>query len=111
MSAVTTQAAQSQTQPQAASGVSTWLNRVFVVVVLVAIPLLYYFGYFDAIGLNRFGIILNFLAGFMLAPELLGLKRIIKVETTLERVIIVANDFLERPISFIKRAFRQLDAT
>ncbi len=35
--------------------------------------------------LNRIGIILNFLAGFLLAPELLGTERLEKFEDSLER--------------------------
>lgn len=37
--------------------------------------------------LNRVGIILNFLAGFMLAPELIGLRRIKKFELYTERMM------------------------
>lgn len=34
--------------------------------------------------LNRIGIILNFLAGFMLAPELIGIQRLSQIETKTE---------------------------
>jgi len=37
--------------------------------------------------LNRVGIILNFLAGFLLAPELIGIDRINKAEVSLENYI------------------------
>lgn len=37
--------------------------------------------------LNRIGIILNFLAGFMLAPQLIGEERIGKLEQYLDRLI------------------------
>jgi hypothetical protein len=33
-----------------------------------------------ALWLNRIGIVLNFLAGFMLAPELIGIERIRRFE-------------------------------
>lgn len=36
--------------------------------------------------LNRIGIILNFLAGFLLAPELLGTERLKRIEDFLERL-------------------------
>src|SRR5438105_240637 len=47
--------------------------------------------------LNRAGIILNFLAGFMLAPDLIGLARLKKFEAALERVL----QFLKSVISRI----------
>ncbi len=58
------------------STIGRWLNRLFVIVVLIAIPLAYYFGYIGVAWLNRIGIILNFFAGFMVAPELFGVERI-----------------------------------
>jgi hypothetical protein len=76
MSADTTQVEPIQSKPQKTSAVSSWLNRVFVVVVLVAIPLLYYFGYISNDWLNRIGIILNFCAGFLVAPEIIGTTRL-----------------------------------
>jgi hypothetical protein len=81
-----TQAAPTQTQPQRASAVSVWLNRVFVVVILVAIPLLYWFGYIGVVWLNRIGIILNFCAGFMVAPELIGVSRLRKLEKRIKTI-------------------------
>ena len=56
--------------------IGTWLRQFFVVSVILAIPVGYYLGYIGVIGLNRIGIILNFCAGFMLAPELIGQKRL-----------------------------------
>lgn len=55
--------------------------------------------------LNRIGIILNFLAGFMVAPELIGLERINKFEQYIEDRIELTkssiNRFLsENPLSF-----------
>jgi hypothetical protein len=68
------------------SRASRWVNRVFVVVVLLALPLAYYFGYMGKDWLNRLGIILNFCAGFMVAPELLGVARLDKGEKYLEYI-------------------------
>jgi hypothetical protein len=86
------------------SRVSRWFNRVSILVILVVIPLLYYFGYISVVWLNRIGIILNFCAGFMLAPELIGAKRLQRMELLMENVmfsiIAVANkykDIIERP--------------
>lgn len=69
------------------SRIGTWLTQLFVITVLIAIPLLYYFGYIGVTWLNRLGIILNFCAGFLLAPELLGLKRIISLENQIETIL------------------------
>ncbi len=41
----------------------------------------------DNAWLNRIGIILNFLAGFLIAPELIGIERIRRLEALLERRI------------------------
>jgi|GEM_PF-6740948 len=38
----------------------------------------------DFVLINRIGIVLNFLAGFMLAPELLGVERLRKAENSIE---------------------------
>jgi hypothetical protein len=54
------------------SQIGRWLNRLFVIAVFVAIPSTYYFGYIGIVSLNRIGIILNFCAGFLIAPELIG---------------------------------------
>jgi len=69
---------------QKSGAVSWWINRVLVVVVLIAIPLLYYFGYISAVWLNRIGIILNFCAGFLVAPELIGSERLSRGRMILE---------------------------
>jgi hypothetical protein len=39
----------------------------------------------ESVLLNQVGIVLNFLAGFMLAPELLGLERLRRIETYIEK--------------------------
>jgi len=50
---------------------------------------------FDETWLNRLGIILNFLAGFMLAPELIGIERLKKIELFLERVLLHVKSTLD----------------
>ena len=46
--------------------------------------------------LNRVGIILNFLAGFLLAPELIGIERIKKYEKEIKtKINILENNFRE----------------
>jgi hypothetical protein len=90
MSVTTPQAnqeAQQTTITPASSKASTWINRVLIVVVLVAIPVLYYFGYIGVVWLNRIGIILNFCAGFMVAPELLGVSRLHRIEVFIKQVL------------------------
>lgn len=60
--------------------------------------------------LNRIGIILNFLAGFMLAPELLGVERIRKTEDFLEKIVsrtLIFSDILI--INLLKQVFRLID--
>ena len=52
--------------------------------------------------LNRIGIILNFFAGFMLAPELIGLERLIIIESRLETA-------LSRLISTIEKNSKQTE--
>jgi uncharacterized membrane protein len=47
----------------------------------------------DTTLLNRVGIVLNFLAGFMLAPELLGVERLRKAEIYLEQSLGKHNQF------------------
>jgi hypothetical protein len=71
------------------------LSRLFILVILMAIPLLYRFGYIEILWLNRIGIILNFCAGFMLAPELLGTKRLLVIEAKTKH-------FLSRMKQFVK---------
>ncbi|MBI3244058.1 MAG: hypothetical protein HYZ49_17380 [Chloroflexi bacterium] len=48
----------------------------------------------DSSWLNRIGITLNFLAGFMLAPELIGLERLNRIEIGLETVFRNSQIFL-----------------
>lgn len=78
------QATQIATVNTLSSRTATLFNWLFVIVVIIAIPLAYYFGYIGVTWLNRIGIILNFCAGFMLAPELLGVNRIRKLENRIK---------------------------
>lgn len=55
---------------------------------------------------NRIGIILNFAAGFLLAPELLGLKRIEQAQTVLQKTIRKLRYFLESPRRFVRASLR-----
>jgi hypothetical protein len=41
----------------------------------------------DSEWLNRLGILLNFIAGFLLAPQLIGVARIHRIENALERAL------------------------
>jgi hypothetical protein len=50
----------------------------------------------DGEWLNRAGIILNFLAGFMLAPELLGLHRLREFEAYLEQMVTTQKSYFDR---------------
>ena len=52
--------------------------------------------------LNRLGIVFNFLAGFMLAPELLGIQRIHRLEKRLENAITKTNKALSSPLERIQ---------
>jgi hypothetical protein len=92
MSADSIWARHGQTQPQKASARGRWLSRVLFVMAFIAIALIYYSGYIDKDWLNRIGIILNFCAGFMLAPELLGTERLRNAEGYIENVFTVANE-------------------
>src|SRR5262245_46084403 len=71
----------------ATSKASAVLSRVFIIVVLTAIPLLYYFGYIGIVWLNRIGVILNFCAGFMVAPELIGNEGLRKIQLKTTRIL------------------------
>ena len=55
---------------------TTKRNRAAMVLALIAIPLLYILVHIGNEWLNRTGIILNFCAGFMLAPHLIGDERL-----------------------------------
>jgi hypothetical protein len=61
----------------------------------------------DAQLLNRIGIIFNFIAAFLIAPELIGLKRIEKLEKTLEKVLIFIKRNFDFYISDLKKDIKQ----
>lgn len=48
------------------------------------------------VGLNRLGLVVNFIAGFMIAPELVGIERLKRLEAWLERLLSSAKDRLTR---------------
>jgi hypothetical protein len=100
------EATQVATVKPTSSKVSTWVNRVFVVVVLVAIPLLYYFGYMGKEWINRIGITLNFCAGFLVSPELLFRGNIlIKSEQSLKTFMSDLQQITNRIIDHINNLF------
>jgi len=59
---------------------------------------------FDETWLNRLGIILNFLAGFMLAPELIGIERLKKIELFLKNTKL-AHDMGIRGRELVEKQF------
>ena len=69
---------------------------------LTFVAYLYWFyreGIFDAAFLNRLGILLNFFAGFLVAPELIGATGMQRVETAIKNVSVVLSgisDFLTK---------------
>lgn len=60
---------------------SIWLKLVLTAAILLVFLPLLYFGYIGTVGVNRIGIILNFCAGLMVAPELLGTRILHWIET------------------------------
>lgn len=80
---------------------SVWFNRIFFVIIILAIPFLYYFGYFDKEWINRIGIAFNFFAGFMVAPELIGDERLKRIEDYLENIFTNRKNVLERNYSSV----------
>lgn len=59
----------------------SWVALAFIVVIPFV---LYYTGYIMKDWMNRSGIILNFIAGFMVAPDLIGEKRLVQLEALVE---------------------------
>lgn len=62
----------------------------------------------NAILLNRIGIVLNFLAGFMLAPELLGIERLRRIENYMDMQGSVMKHRMDVIIVGTQRLFRLL---
>lgn len=60
----------------------------------------------DVTLINRIGIVLNFLAGFMLAPELLGVERLRKVENYIDKWALVTKHRIDVVLMGTKRMFR-----
>ena len=65
--------------------IGKWLKNLFVFLLVLALPIVYLLGYIGKDWLNRYGIILNFIAGFMVAPELIGIERLRTLEQKLEQ--------------------------
>ncbi len=51
--------------------------------------------------INRYGIILNFFAGFLLAPELLGITRLQRAENAIERTLMRSKELLSPFVSLM----------
>jgi hypothetical protein len=83
-----------QSQPQKTSTLNKWIRRIFIFIIIVALPLSYLFGYISRDWINRIGILLNFCGSFLIAPELLGPKRLKDFEVSLK-------DSFERAYIFI----------
>ena len=60
--------------------ISRWLKALYIIILIFGMPSLWFFGYISNTYINRLGIILNFLAGFMIAPELIGKTRLQSIE-------------------------------
>ncbi len=56
----------------------------------------------DFVNLNRLGILLNFAAGLMLAPELLGEERLHKSEAHLEKALLKLQEFLKQILVHVR---------
>jgi hypothetical protein len=87
--------------------ISTTINALIFVVIALTVPILSFQGVIDQEWTNRLGIILNFAAGFLIAPELLGLERLRKAETSIETIAAKFGAFLERPRFYIRQSLRQ----
>jgi hypothetical protein len=59
-------------------------------VFILVLPSLYSLGFISQQDINRIGIVLNFIAGFMVAPELLGPNNVQKAEDLIEKILLRA---------------------
>jgi hypothetical protein len=91
-----------QDMHKARTKLSQRINGLFVFLFLGVLPLLYFSGYINQDWANRLGIIMNFLAGFLVAPELLGEERLVKTERYLENRFQRIQDVLTRAKDRIK---------
>ena len=53
----------------------------------------------DLVWVNRVGIMLNFVAGFLMAPDLIGRDYLVRIEHALKRTLIRTRRFIRRPIA------------
>lgn len=66
----------------------------------------------DLVWVNRVGILLNFVAGFLMAPDLIGREYLARIEHALKRTLIRTRRFIRRPIaSYESRHHISRDAT
>lgn len=82
-----------------------WLKRALVLSLLLTLPIAYYLAYISKDWINRIGIIMNFAAGFMLAPELIGVSRLRKIEIIVEIVLSNQRQLLTRATEKIQDFF------
>lgn len=82
-----------------------WFNRIALAFIIGTFPILYFLGYINKEWINRIGIILNFLAGFMVAPELIGVERLAKIENYMEELFASRKTWLESNHSLITNYF------
>jgi hypothetical protein len=61
---------------------------------------------FDLIWINRIGIILNFVAGFLMAPDLIGTAKLRELEFRLERKLDNILEDFRATISLFENPFR-----
>lgn len=83
------------------------VNALFFIFIVLIVPALSFLKIIDSDWTNKLGIILNFFAGFLIAPELLGLDRLRKFEELIEKVARGINTFLEHPLFFLNKTLRQ----
>lgn len=86
-----------------ASLVGIIIRVVSYIALIIVIPLLYYNQNLDPDTVNRLGIVLNFLAGFFLAPELLGERRLDQIEENIETTLTKISKLISKIESSIQR--------
>jgi hypothetical protein len=87
---------------------SKLINVIFTLAVVVALPVVYYLGFIDQSWTNRIGIIFNFVAGFMLAPELLGKRRLLRFEVMIEAFLFKINGLMAKATISLRNEVRYI---
>jgi hypothetical protein len=87
-----------------ASRLGIWVNRALFVILIVTPLTLYFLGYISTQWANSIGILMDLFAGFMLAPELIGEKRLKRFEIFIEHAIVNARNLADKAISTIMPA-------